>query len=374
MESFHARTRAVDVEDLQIESVTSYTSTITGKSNTSSIAAATGLSLAAIGGHVGIKSFHGQETISVQNAKHSTSLPVRSKKVSFTMPDPVPIKRQMPDGLPHSDEESTPESEIIGELCQAMLVSREASYLGILVDEEGRRHRVSMLKTPLRNHAIQTVSLQALLEETPVKKLDRLILGVKLASTLLQLYSTPWLEEKLGKRDIFFKRQGQGIETALLDRPLLSKDFGSSNCRTSPSEPDNAVLPSQAVHSRNPSIFALGVLLIELWFGKPLDQLRHPEDLGPQNQVNDITDFATTSRLVDTVYEEAGATYGEAVWRCVRCEFEQRSSSLDTEALKQAVHNGVVSQLEKNLEFFCGGNFREVMASKNDSDIQDRYH
>ena len=368
-----SRARAVDVIDPQTESAMSSRSTTTAKANTSAIVAATGLSLAALGGHEGIRSFSGQQTTPAQSATNSTScfLPVRLKKVSFAMPDPMPmpISSQKNHESQLSDNDSVSESEIIGELCQAMRDSREASYLGILVDEEGRGHRISMLKAPPNNEPMQIVSLQSLLEEIPLERMDRLVLGVKLASTLLRLHSTPWLNTNLEKQNVFFKKQGKGIETALLDKPLLSKDFIAPNCRISSPEPDNAALSRGLQHhTRNQSIFALGVLLIELWFGKPLDQLRDAEDLGPQNQVNDITDFATTSRLVETVYKEAGSCYGEAVSRCISCEFEQRSSNLDTESFKQAVHSGVISQLEKNLDFFCGGNLREVLGWSNDVD------
>jgi hypothetical protein len=61
---------------------------------------------------------------------------------------------------------------------------------------------------------------------------------------------------------------------------------------------------------RNQSIFGLGVLLIELWFGKPLEDLRIPTDMNEQNEANQITDFATARRLLDGVYRDAGDRMG----------------------------------------------------------------
>ena len=101
--------------------------------------------------------------------------------------------------------------------------------------------------------------------------------------------------------------------------------------------------------------------MIELWFGKPIQDLRSSDDLGPQNQPNGIADFATTWRLVNTVCDEAGDWYGQAVQKCIYYEFDQRPNSLEVEAIKEAVHTDVIFPLEKNLDDFCNRRLRTLL-------------
>ena len=63
-------------------------------------------------------------------------------------------------------------------------------------------------------------------------------------------------------------------------------------------------MPSPEV--RNQSIFALGIILIELWFNRPIEALRTADDLDKDGEVNQITDFATARRLTEEIYREAG--------------------------------------------------------------------
>lgn len=67
--------------------------------------------------------------------------------------------------------------------------------LGVLIDDLKRQHRISITDMPAGKDSMSTVSLKTLLAQTALEKKDRLILGVKLASTLLQLHKTPWLKE-----------------------------------------------------------------------------------------------------------------------------------------------------------------------------------
>jgi hypothetical protein len=105
---------------------------------------------------------------------------------------------------------------------------------------------------------------------------------------------------------------------------------------------------------RNRTLYALGISLIELWYGKPLSELYKPED-GPQAsgdpRIDLITGWNTADRLVDELYSEAGEKYSDAVRRCIRCDFDRRSSSLEDAAFQNDVYQGVVAQLKENFDF-----------------------
>ena len=53
--------------------------------------------------------------------------------------------------------------------------------------------------------------------------------------------------------------------------------------------------------------------------------------------------------------------YGDAVRRCINCEFDQRHNDLSLSSMKEAVHQGVLSPLLENLHAFCGGRTNELL-------------
>ena len=290
--------------------------------------------------------------------------PAKMKRVAFALPTTKPFGGTTPG--PMSLEAAihpSPVSEGIVSLCASInKVTTEISCLGVLVDDFKRQHRISVTNTSFPADSVQTVSLKTLLAQpTKLRKKDRLVLGVKLASTLLQLHKTPWLEEMWGNQDILFLKQQEDSRDAILQKPFVSKPFTPPTCTLPPQQLTGSTSKTSP-EVRNQSIFALGIVLIELWFGKPLEDLRIPADMGEQKELSQTTDFATARRLSEEVYEEAGDWYGHAVRRCIYCEFDQRHNSLDNDRLKEAVHWGVVSPLEENLSSFCGGELDELLA------------
>lgn len=92
-----------------------------------------------------------------------------------------------------SSEESIIQLKRIDCLCQAMAgqIPRDETCLGILVDELQRQHRLSVRDPTTWENGTQAISLKSLLgEATKLEKRQRLALGVKLASSLLQLHQT----------------------------------------------------------------------------------------------------------------------------------------------------------------------------------------
>ena len=352
----HPQDTADRTNSSQDELVKSMTLTAARSSSTSAIA---GVSLAAMGGPGGVHNFMKRNSTPAGGLAHTeTSLPVKHKKVSFAMTERTELQ-----GAPQSDDRRLEENLIsespkIEDLCRAMLSASEVSCLGVLADGNRTCHRLSITNLPSGKEPMQTVSLEDLLTQTQLERKERLILGLKLASSLLQLHSTPWLTETWGKIDVRFKRQ-KGSHSAFLSRPFFTKKFLPPNYQISDSEPGNITLPHGI---RNQSIFALGLILTELWFGKPVDQLRASTDLDSQNQANGLTDFATSIRLLKSIYSEAGEFYGDAVRRCIRCDFNQKHDDLEAAVLKEAVHDGVVAPLEEHLRFFCGGNLDGVLS------------
>jgi hypothetical protein len=108
---------------------------------------------------------------------------------------------------------------------------------------------------------------------------------------------------------------------------------------------------------RNKSLFALGVLLIELSYGKPLESLREPCDMGPNGLPNQYTAWLTASRLIKSreISHREGSSYADAVRRCIKCDFDQIDDTLDDRDFRKAYVEGVVLPLQADLKTFNGG-------------------
>jgi hypothetical protein len=199
---------------------------------------------------------------------------------------------------------------------------------------------------PCNPGAWSVSSLRAVLQDVKFTRHDRLRVAVTLASSVLQLHETPWLEENWSKDNIFFIQRS---EQTLYNQPFVSQSFDPSG------ESSSTPLPIMMTRIiRNQTLYALGISLIELWYGKPLQELQTPEDGPPATgypPIDLMTQWNACDRLVETLYSEAGAKYTDAVRRCIRCDFDRRASSLEDVAFQKAVYHGVVSELKENLDF-----------------------
>ncbi|KAF1844870.1 uncharacterized protein K460DRAFT_376448 [Cucurbitaria berberidis CBS 394.84] len=249
--------------------------------------------------------------------------------------------------------EPQPNMQPIKDLCSAIyaLQKPQRDVCFSLLANEIAKHKYGVHIYPTKQLPPDTdtwvvSSLRNVLDDSQFARRDRLKLAVTLASSVLQLHETPWLDENWGKDTIFFvKRPGR----ALYDQPFVSQNFNQTT-PTPKTETPNAM--SRII--RNQTLYALGVALIELWYGKTLAELHKDAD-GPHDtgimQVDFMAEYNTADRLVDELYSEAGGKYSDAVRRCIRCDFDRRASSLEDAQFQKAVYQGVVAQLKENYEY-----------------------
>ena len=249
--------------------------------------------------------------------------------------------------------EARPNMQPIEDLCAAISELRKPQRevcFSLLASELAKQkcgvHIYPTKQMPLDTETWSISSLHTSLNDTDFARRDRLKLAVTLASSVLQLHETPWLDQCWNKDSIFFvKRPGM----IMYDQPFVSRDF---NHATPPAE--TGMPPSMTCIIRNQPLYALGVALIELWYNKPLQELWKEQDGLFDTGVRQddlMTEWRTANRLVDDLYNEAGGMYGDAVRRCIRCDFDRRASSLDDIEFQRDVYHGVVSQLKKNYEY-----------------------
>lgn len=166
---------------------------------------------------------------------------------------------------------STPQDKAqeIENLCAAISAAKDLpSWTGVLSSErniiqEIRTASESIIALDPNAHI---VSLADLLSSGLWKSKPRSKLGLKLASMVLQLYKTPWLRDDWGKEDVLFVQQGDG--EVLIDRPFLKPRF------TLPLLQEEQIRAAAGTLNMHvPTLFALGVVLIELHLGKPIEAL-----------------------------------------------------------------------------------------------------
>ena len=170
-------------------------------------------------------------------------------------------------------------------------------------------------------------------------------LAASLAIGLLRLHGTPWLDKQWGHREITFFSNGGRV---IVEHPFLSTKLDTSSTHRSPA---GYFTSSAAI--RNESLFALGILLIELCLQRPFEDLLLPADLNPDGTKHATTEYCAALRLLDVITGEASLEYVEVTRRCIECHFNQGTASLDNDVFREAVYDNVVTVLEEEASRFA---------------------
>lgn len=248
--------------------------------------------------------------------------------------------------------EEKPNLQPITDLCSAIhaLQSPHRDVCFSLIKDQIVRQRYGFVVYPKKTQPFDTVhwSVSSLRSAftTGMTRRDRLQLAVTLASSVLQLSETAWLDDDWSIDNIFFVNR-PGVNA--YQYPFVAGKFDRSAYTSRKTVP-----PSLSYVVPNCILYGLGIALIELWHGKTLDELhlstdglRHPNDM----QRDFLTLFNTACRLVSELADEAGELYSDAARRCIRCDFNARARSFQDSDFQLAVYLGVVAQLKMNYDF-----------------------
>lgn len=242
----------------------------------------------------------------------------------------------------------------IKDICSALCTpTMDRRAIGLLVDDtfDNHQHKLYRADTVAKSHSLSR-SLTDLLEasrhpeDDSLSRKERLQIAVVLASSVLQLDGTSWLKTGWSSDDIYFHHvnsQPQGAAEVhrlpyLLWQPCC----------------DNTMPAVGRLHLnnhmiRNDTLLALGLVLVELCFGRTLTDMRKPED---HNSEGTMTKLRTATRLHSRVYIEMGLLYGDVVRRCLFQTFDVRELSLDIEEVQQKVLDDVVAPLVEDMNSF----------------------
>ncbi|KAL6718529.1 hypothetical protein ACLMJK_004621 [Lecanora helva] len=181
--------------------------------------------------------------------------------------------------------------------------------------------------------AVEVISLDRILQivstsKDPANKWtwkQRMLLAYKLATSMLEFHSTPWLDGKWGKHAIFFLRDQGCISSdpsvlhASLkfeaDRPFISCDV-STDPRSSSSTPSNP----------KACLLELGILLLEIWHVRPF------ESSATANHLTISETYGSRYEAARRWYEDTADNilpfYSDPVCRCIEGTFASSSPTL----------------------------------------------
>ena len=161
---------------------------------------------------------------------------------------------------------------------------------------------------------------------------EKVQLSTYLAQAVLRFHSTPWLPQHWKSRDVIFYGI-KDLSQDLLSSPYLKakictpsaqdpQQLGAASVkntsttgtpRTDTSKSKKLCTPSQNP-IRNQLLFNLGVMLVELAYGAPLQELKEADD----DLRDSLTLYRTATRLGSNLNQKCGPAYEAAAQVCLR--------------------------------------------------------
>ncbi|KAJ5496246.1 hypothetical protein N7463_008233 [Penicillium fimorum] len=173
---------------------------------------------------------------------------------------------------------------------------------------------------------------------------ERVRLAKYLATAVLYYHATPWLNKAWRSDDVrFFGYHDSLLQQAQHVLPYMTTSIQAPNSSV------NSQHQSSEYHHiiRNPVLFGLGVMFLELAYQAPLRALQQPVDLG-KGETQGFADYFTAHRLVDHTYRMVSKSFKIIISKCLHCDFGH-DSDFASPALQEAFYYDVVMGLE-NLE------------------------
>ena len=290
------------------------------------------------------KSSHTVEIVPIECTPSSSvkSIPIPSQKrkqVVFEndLPSKSPgtnlhLQNGTPKPISSSKNVHSPATRI-SSLCQTLGRSyQDTTCIGFLDDSPWQHYiyptndQKPVPSTPL--------SLYQTLSQSIATK-EKYALALILASTLLQLHATPWLKGCKSMHDIEF----YPVSSNTIGEPYINKSFTSGPGQVAPPTSESRAWV------RNEAIFTLGVLLIELSYGRPLLAYKTAADLNEGKETM-FTEYSVATRLAQNMAQREPPNYASVVMRCVFFTFDT-PADLESAALQDRFHHDVIMPLQE---------------------------
>ncbi|KAH7122606.1 hypothetical protein B0J11DRAFT_437222, partial [Dendryphion nanum] len=290
---------------------------------------------------------------------HSTTpkKPKVAKTVSFGGDKPPP-----PYSTIDPSDIKLPSFQEVQDLCASIQqLHKTSSYIGLSLDSKNILRGIYPIKPASDKQYVapsEVITLEDLLRHPPtingrpakLSKKERYSLAVTLASSALQLASTPWLHDQWSGKDIVFYKTSSGTRLVDIEHPYISsKLLGLSK--------DNVQSTSNSCmfHNKNTVLLALAIALLELYFGESAEQHRQSQVASSNNPYNPNPweQCAMAFQWAQAEQENMSAAFSSAVTHCLK-SFNDPSASLQDVEFLQAAIESIVLPLQEELSQFLG--------------------
>ena len=249
---------------------------------------------------------------------------------------------------------------MVSDLCSSLHRSDPSLRFDCYLDDTGRNLRdINLTSQSLEQHDsggdAQLVNLEELLplrsRSVPrgLTTKQRVLLAVILASSLLQLHSTAWLEQGWSKRGVSFLRNLRQPLSQSVDvkRPLLLHRFPKETPGGSRTRETN----KGAMGESKIALLSLGVLLLELYLGEALES-HFPDEASVFTGLdNSWKTLALAKDWLDEETENLSAARQSAISFCLE-NIVGIKTDLDEPTFRKTVHDELVAPLQEAKDFF----------------------
>ena len=191
---------------------------------------------------------------------------------------------------------------------------------------------------------IHTISSNS--REPQYPQYERLRLARQLSSAVLQFYATPILKDSWCSDDIVFF--GTDALPTTLALPHLNVPVSKSHKHALTAEDESSTTSKHGTfpYVRNPYLFELGVILIELAHQAPLSAFREKCEVSDIYE-NKWSRYVLADRVSKSLARSLGPSYAKVVRKCLGCDFGEGTTDLNDPGLQAVFHRDVVCELER---------------------------
>ncbi|KAJ5758689.1 hypothetical protein N7520_005845 [Penicillium odoratum] len=288
--------------------------------------------------------------------RESQSAEYRQKRVHFqTSIQPIQFQ---PSHIPEGPAGNIPSLHLQRNFCVVLErffrepLAECTGCLGLLGNSEICKH-LAYINTEV-GHQAPSLSLSEFLASSKADSTgeiglyEQIRLARYLATAVLYYHATPWLRQAWRGDSVRFF----GDHSSLYQqRPVLSymttSIRASNNSSKSQSEPETA---ESYDFIRNPVLFGLGIMLLEIAFEAPLRTLQQTVDL-EKGGIPGFADYFTAQRLVDLAGRTTTKDFRDIIKKCLYCDFGH-DNDFKSPALQEAFYWGVITELESLEKLF----------------------
>lgn len=265
------------------------------------------------------------------------------RSVSFSPTTPPPSPR--PSHSPLRTKSVSSHYDEVKDLCSVVksFGNEEKNCIGFSMENGKLRGAYPVPLNGFRfSRKAESVTLEDILKDNQnirLSKKERYTLAVTVASSILQLHASPWISDPWSKRDIMFYRTISAHRSIDIEHPHVSQKAAPE------------ATGQRGFSSKNATLLALGILLLELYFGRPCEQ-HMPANLymGPDKS---LAMLCTAHQWYESEQEDLSAAFQTAIAHCLRCFADPSGSLQDSEFLQTAIDQ-IVLPLQDELYQFLG--------------------